>query len=98
MNRKEFKDTINNWYYDWLPSGSWLWDKKSPYYVDGNFACLNCHENMVVCGYMKSKKDKEGHGDNKENREMTTSVVRFYGDDWIYTCSGSLYALGTKKE
>lgn len=64
-----------------VASGFWVPDKHSKYYNPQDAIHLNAFNNKVIVGDLG-------------NRVVTTSIVVFLTEEFAYTQSGSLYALG----
>lgn len=79
VNARAFKGVITNFTLVPSPSGAISHDRTSAYYK-GEYDEPNSWENRTVRG-------KTGE------KDIETSFVQFYGDDWALTMSGNLYKL-----
>jgi hypothetical protein len=79
VNARAFKGVITNFILTPSPSGAIYHNRTSTYY-NGQYDQLNSWENRTVRGKCGEK-------------DIETSFVQFYGDDWAFTVSGSLYKL-----
>ena len=86
VGKEEFKDEIYNMNTEFVRSGIWVVDENKEghelFSKENNFKAILCTwQNQVAVGKLKNGK------------EVTTSVIRFKGPNWIYTISGSLYKI-----
>jgi hypothetical protein len=82
VNSGQFKDTFISWEWEHVISGSWFEpnDRVDP--IIGARGFLNARNNRVIVGLLPNS-----------DKDLLTSSVRFWGDGWCKTISGSLYAI-----
>jgi hypothetical protein len=75
------KGHLDKFYLYFLNSGFWAPDKSSPYYSPNDIIGLNTFQNFRAVGTI-------------DGTPITTSPIIFKTKQWIYTQSGSIYAVG----
>ena len=83
VNENQFKDTFISWEWDHMLSGSWFEPNHLIDPIVQARGYLNARNNRVIVGILESNTEKI----------IQTSFVRFWGDGWCQTISGSLYRI-----
>lgn len=89
---ENFKDEMVDYAFDFIISGGWFADEKSPFYDPEDVkGILNCRNDIQIYGWSKT-----------HQLPISTSRVVFVNNmlnpKWCITKSGSLYKLGTKRD
>lgn len=90
----KFKDTFSSWTWDHVNSGSWFEPNKLVDPIIGARGFIVSRNNLVVVGVLDSSGSSSADTPKAgPDKELQTSSVRFWGDGWCQTISGSLYAI-----